>query len=190
MFSNDEIKSVVSIIQQGGIILYPTDTVWGIGCDPFNKAAVDKIFDIKQRTREIGFVLLVSNQAMLDHYVLKIEPKIQNLLDYHTRPVTVVYNKPQNLPEYLLAADGSIAIRIVQDDFCQQLITELGSPLVSTVANMDNEAFPQNYAEISPKIILQMDYVVQYRQNDKNKSEPSVIIKLLPNKEELFFIRE
>lgn len=190
MFSNDEIKSIVSIIKQGGIILYPTDTVWGIGCDPFNKAAVDKIFDIKQQNQEKGFVLLVSNQAMLDQYVLKVEPKIQNLLDYHTRPVTVVYDNPQNLPEHLLAADGSIAVRIAQDDFCQQLIAELGSPLVSTIANINNEPCPQNYAEISPKIIHQMDYVVQFRQNDKNKAEPSVIIRLIPDKEELLFIRE
>lgn len=190
MFSNDEIKSIVSTIQQGGIILYPTDTVWGIGCDPFNKAAIDKIFDIKQQNQEKGFVLLVNNQEMLNQYVPKIEPKIQNLLDYHNRPVTVVYDKIQNLPEYLLSEDGSVAIRIAQDEFCQNLITELGSPLVSTIACIHNEATPQNYAEISPKIIHQMDYVVQYQQNNTEKSEPSVIIRLLPDKEELLFIRE
>jgi L-threonylcarbamoyladenylate synthase len=190
MFSNDEIKSIVSTIQQGGIILYPTDTVWGIGCDPFNVAAVHKISEVKQRNNEKGFILLVSNQEMLNYYVPKIEPKIQNLLDYHTRPVTVVYNNSQNLPEHLLAADGSIAIRVAQDEFCKKLITELGIPLVSTAANIHNESIPQIYTEISPKIIHQMDYVVQFRQNDKNKTEPSVIIKLLPDKEELFFIRE
>jgi|AntRauTorckE5430_2_1112549.scaffolds.fasta_scaffold01916_2 L-threonylcarbamoyladenylate synthase len=190
MFSNDEIKSIVSKIKQGGIILYPSDTVWSIGCDLFNLDAIRRVSEVKQRNNEKSFILLVSNQEMLNHYVSKIEPKIQNILDYHTRPVTVVYNDVQNIPEYFLAADGSIAIRIVQDEFCQQLIAELGIPLVSTSANISNEPCPQIYTEISPKIIHQMDYVVQYRQNDKNKTEPSVIIKLLPDKEELFFIRE
>ena len=189
MFSNDEIHSIVSTVREGGIVLYPTDTVWGIGCDPFNLAAINKVFDVKQRNREKSFILLVNNQEMLKKYVPKIEPKIQNILDYHIRPVSVIYDQVQNLPEHLLAADGSIAIRIVQDEFCQELISELGTPLVSTSANISSEPSPQIYTEISPKIVHQMDYVVQYRQNDNKKSEPSVMIRLA-EKEELIFIRK
>lgn len=189
MFSNDEILSIVPIIKEGGVILYPTDTVWGIGCDPFNSNAVDKIFDIKQRDREKSFVLLVSSQDMLKQYIPNIEPKLQNLLDYHVRPVTVVYDNPQNLPDYLLENDGSIAIRVTQDDFCQRLITELGIPLVSTSANITNEQTPKIFKDISTNVIQQMDYVVRYRQNEKRPNELSVMVRLA-SKDELIFLRE
>lgn len=189
MFSNDEIQSVVSVIQKGGIILYPTDTVWGIGCDPFNSDAVNKLLVVKQQDFKKGFVLLVNDQEMLKKYVPKVEPKIQNLLDYHIRPVTVVYDKAVDLPDYLLAKDGSVAIRITQDAFCQELITKLGTPLISTIANISNEPIPKIFNEISAKIIQQMDYVVQHRQNDTKKSTPSVIITL-SSKEEMIFLRK
>ncbi len=189
MFLNDEIHSIVSTVREGGLVLYPTDTVWGIGCNPFNSTAISKLFGIKQQNNKKSFILLVNNQEMLKKYVPNIEPKIQNILDYHTRPVTVIYEQVQHLPEYLFARDGSIAIRIIQDKFCQQLISELGIPLVSTTANIDTEPSPKVYSEVSPKIIQQMDYVVQYRQNDNTREKPSVIIKLT-SKEELIFIRK
>lgn len=189
MFSNDEIQTIVSIVQAGGVILYPTDTIWGIGCNPFDNNAINRLFDVKQQNHKNGFVLLVSDQNMLKKYVPKLEPKIQNLLDYHTRPVTIVYDTIQNLPDFILANDGSIAIRIAQDDFCKQLITILDTPLVATAANIHNEPVPKIFSDISPKVIENMDYVVSYRQSEQKPSSPSVMIKM-SNNGNLLFLRK
>lgn len=189
MLINNEIQTIASVAEKGGIFLYPTDTIWGIGCDAFNEEAVNEIFSVKQQSREKGFIILVSDQDMLKTFIPKLEPKIQSLVDYHTQPVTVIYKNTNAFPAFLLSEDKSIAIRITTDNFCKNIITTLGKPIVSTAANMNNEAYPKIFTEISPKIINQMDYVAQYRQNDTKPAEPSVIVKLSP-KGDLIFIRE
>lgn len=189
MYTNDEIALIVPILTKGGSILYPTDTIWGIGCDACNVTAVDNIFKLKQRSKEKGFVLLVADNEMLHQYVERVHPKIQNLLDYHTRPVTVVYDKAKNLPADVVSSDGSIAIRIVQDDFCKEMIKAFGGPIVSTSANISTHPSPKNFKEVSEPIINGVDYVVQHRQEDVSEHLPSVIVKL-SNKKELHFIRK
>ncbi len=186
---NNEIDKIISTIQNGELILYPTDTVWGIGCDAFNEKAVNKIFSVKQQSREKSFVILVSDQDMLKEYIPKLQPKIQSLVDYHTKPVTVIYEDVTTFPQFLFARDNTIAIRITTDSFSKEIISKLGKPIIATTANITNEAIPKIFNEISPKIINQMDYVVQYRQNDIKPIEPSVIVTLSP-KGDLVFLRK
>ena len=125
LYTNDEIALIVPILTKGGSILYPTDTIWGIGCDACNVKSVDNIFKLKQTQKDKGLVLLVSDNEMLHQYVNRVHPKIQNLLDYHTRPVTVVYENAKNLPEEVISNDGSIAIRIVQDITYQKKLYQM-----------------------------------------------------------------
>lgn len=183
-----EIDEAVAELRNGGIILYPTDTIWGVGCDACNETAVRKVFALKKRPIEKTAVLLVSSVEMLGHYVTDIHPKIYTLHDYHTRPVTVIYDHPQNLPAIHIAAEGTVAIRIVQDEFCKGLIDALGAPIVSTSANIGGEPFPSNFAEITDAVKEGVDYIVKYRQTDLEEREPSVIIKL-SDKEEFDFLR-
>lgn len=185
---NDEIQRITTIAQEGGIFLYPTDTVWGIGCDAFNEDAMNKISSVKQQNSEKGFIILVSDQNMLKSFIPKLQPKIQSLVDYHIKPVTVIYEEIQSFPKFLLTENNSIAIRITTDEFCKKIITAIGNPIISTTANMSNESYPKLFTEISPKIINQMDYVVQHRQNDLKPSEPSVIVKT-SQKGDLIFLR-
>ena len=122
-------------------------------------------------------------------YCGKLQPKIQSLVDFHIQPVTVIYENVSTLPQYLFAADGTIAIRITTDQFCKKLISKIGKPIISTSASIINEPIPKIFTEISPKIINKMDYVVQYRQNDTKQCEPSVIVKVSP-KGDLIFLRD
>ena len=185
----DEIAQLLPILASGGIVLYPTDTIWGIGCDALNMEAVHRIAQLKQRPPEKSFVLLVDSTEMLEQYVNRIHPRLYSLHEYHQRPVTVVYDKVKNLPEGLVATDGTIAIRIAKDEFCQSLIKQYGKPLIATSANVSNEPFPQIFQEISDVIKLGVDYVVKHRREDNKPSQPSVIVKL-GAKEELEFLRE
>ncbi len=188
LYTNDEIALIVPILTKGGSILYPTDTIWGIGCDACNVKSVDNIFKLKQTQKDKGLVLLVSDNEMLHQYVNRVHPKIQNLLDYHTRPVTVVYENAKNLPEEVISNDGSIAIRIVQDIFCQEMIRALGRPIVSTTANISTHPVPKNFKDIDTTIINGVDYVVKHRQDEVTNNLPSVMVKLSA-KNELDFIR-
>lgn len=189
MNSNEEIQLILPILKNGGSILYPTDTIWGIGCDACNVEAVEQIFQLKQRDKEKGFVLLVDSNKMLHKYVAQVHPKIQNLLDYHTRPVTVIYEQAKNLPQEVVSNDGSIAIRIVQDQFCKDLIKSFGRPIVSTSANISNEPSPTHFEEVTLPIKEGVDYIVTHRQDEIKEAQPSVIVKL-SKKNELNFIRK
>jgi len=173
----------------GDTILFPTDTIWGIGCDATNPVAVQRIYNLKRRRPEKPYVLLVDSIEMIRMYVHAIHPRVETLLGYHTRPLTVVYPGARNLPDISVAQDGSVAIRIVQDDFCQQLIRTTGRPLVATSANISNQPFPGNFGEISSEILSGVDQVVKLRQDEKSLSQPSVMITV-DKAGEIVFLRK
>ncbi len=185
----DDISDISRIILDGGIICYPTDSIWGIGCDATNEAAIARITALKGRTPEKGYVLLVSSIEMLKQYALKIHPRLETLLAHHTRPLTVIYDRNTGLPSSVKAPDGSVAIRVAQDEFCRELIEAVGRPLVSTSANVSSEPFPPTYGAISSDILGGVDYVVKYRQDDREPGEPSSIAKLDKHLE-LEFLRD
>lgn len=189
ILSNDKIADIVAILQTGGLILYPTDTIWGIGCDATNAEAVAKVYALKERDSSKGLILLVDSIEMLSNYVEHIHPKIDTLLQFHQRPLTIVYNKGKNLPENVTAPDGSVAIRVTHDPFCKDIIHQFGKPIVSTSANLSDEPWPKNFGNINFDIIRGVNYVVKFRQEDKKAGEPSVIVKLNSD-EELDYIRE
>ena len=172
-----EIKKALDILKKGGTILYPTDTVWGLGCDAKDGSAVEKIFKIKKRAEEKNLVLLLVNEESLYHYSNKVHPAILEYLKSAQKPTTVVYEEAKNLPAKLIHEDGTIAIRLVKDDFCIALIEALGHPLVSTSANISGQPTPINFEEISEEIKNAVDYVVQQRSKEikKNVSASSII---------------
>lgn len=189
MFENDNIQDITNTLTEGGILLMPTDTIWGIGCDATNSEAIKKVFDLKQRDYSKPLSILVDSIEMIKEYVVEIHPRIETLLMHHTRPLTVIYPEARNLPDNLLPENRSIGIRIVQDAFCQEIIRQLGKPIVSTSANIAGQPFPTHFGEISSAIIQGVDYVVKQRQHDKNNAEPSVIVRIDPGGE-MTFIRE
>lgn len=186
-FENDIINSL-PVLQSGGIILYPTDTIWGIGCDATNSDSVKKIFSLKKREEKKSMIILVSDEKMIDDYVLNPSKKILAYIFARQKPTTAIFKNAINLPSNLINEDGTIAIRIVKDDFCKQLILQLKKPLVSTSANISGEKYPQNFSDISKEIKNGVDYIVQHRQNDFESNLPSSIIKL-SSKDEIEFIR-
>jgi len=181
-------ENAARAMEQQGIILFPTDTIWGIGCDATQELALHKIYQLKKRPLNKPFILLVADQDMATEYVGQIHPKLDRLLHYHDRPLTVVYPFCRNLPELARGADGSVAIRIVKDEFCKGLIARLGKPIVGTSANMSDEPFPTHFGEISSAVISGVDYVTPFKQDDLQTGEPSVMVKL-SEKDELVFLR-
>ncbi len=179
----DEIIKTLKILQNGGIILYPTDTIWGIGCDATNAQAVAKIYQIKQRQDSKAMLILLDDAQYLSGYLKKIPEIAYTLIELADKPTTIIYDQAQNLASNLIAPDGSIGIRITNDDFTKQLIAKLGKPIVSTSANITEMPAPQNFSEISNQIKESVDYVVNWRQTEKVKAKPSAIIKLGVNGE-------
>ncbi|HRH67831.1 MAG TPA: L-threonylcarbamoyladenylate synthase, partial [Bacteroidia bacterium] len=164
---HSEIKNALNVLKQGGIILYPTDTVWGIGCDATNAMAVEKIYKLKNRTDQKSMILLVDNENRLDAYVEKIPETAWALIEYADKPLTIVYDKGKNLPSILLPKDGSIAIRVTRDDFCRMLAQRLRKPLVSTSANISGKPHAASFQEIDEKILSGVDYIVDWKQHEK-----------------------
>lgn len=189
MFEKDKIEDITSVLSKGGLILYPTDTIWGIGCNALDEAAIDRIYKLKQRLTSKSFVILVDSIEMMKKYVQEVPPRIETLLYYHTRPLTLVMEGAQNLPANLVAPDNTIAIRIAQDEFCRELIGAFGFPLVSTSANISGQPYPATFGEISSDIIKGVDYIVKIRRHEKTLGQPSVIAKLKDDGE-LDFLRE
>lgn len=185
----DDIFEIQQLVLDGSILLYPTDTIWGIGCDATNENAIARITNLKKRPPEKSYVLLVNSLEMLLEYVPKIHPRVQTLLAYHQQPLTVIFPDVVGLPAAALAHDGSAAIRVVRDEFCKKLIGLVKRPLVSTSANVSGEPFPAHFGEVSSEIISGVDYVVKYRQEDKTHRQPSVIARF-DRHGELDFIRE
>ncbi len=179
-FEND-INHSLKVLQSGGIILYPTDTIWGIGCDATNMNAIKKIFQLKKRAEKKSMIILVNHESMIGDYVSDPSFKLLSFIAAQKKPTTAIFNNATHLPAQLINEDGSIAIRIVQDDFCNNLIFNLKKPLVSTSANISGEKFPQIFNDISEEIKNGVDYIVQHRQNDFRINSPSSIIKLNDN---------
>ena len=188
MFENEKFDEILAVLRRGGVILYPTDTIWGIGCDATNADAVAKITDIKGRSAEKGYILLVDSLEMLQKHVKSIHPRVQTLLAYHTRPLTMIYDESVGVASNVLAPDGSVAIRIVQDAFCRELIGQFGKPIVKSSAKLAGQPHPAHYGEISSDILEKVDMVVRLKQDVKERGEPSIIARFI--EDELDFLRE
>lgn len=171
-----EIEQSISHLQQGNVILYPTDTVWGLGCDACNPEAISKIYRIKERDLNKPLLCMVSDFEMLKEYVI-VRPEVEAYLHKAIRPTTVIYPEAKGFPSELLAADGSIAIRVVKDVFCTPLIQQFGGPIVSTSANISKHANPESYEEIEVSILERVDYIVNL-QTEKKAQSPSRLIRI------------
>ena len=181
-FGND-INQALKVLQQGGMIIYPTDTIWGIGCDATNAVAVEKVFTVKKRAVQKGMIVLMPEVSWLPSYVKHIPEVALQLIEVTDKPLTLVLEGAFNLASNLVAPDGSIAVRIVHDPFCQALLERFGKPVVSTSANFSGEPAPAIFRDIEPRLLTMVDYVVSWRQNDTTPGEPSSIIRLGPGGE-------
>jgi len=179
----DDIRNALSVLNQGGIILYPTDTVWGIGCDATNYQAVDKIYRLKHRIESKSLIILLSSFENLATYVRNIPDITYDLLRSIENPVTVIYSNAWNLAPNVIAGDGTIGIRIIKERFCNELIKRFGRPIVSTSANISGEPTPSTFSQVSEDIRKGVDYCVNFRQNVFTQSKPSTIIRLFENGE-------
>ena len=175
---HDDIKQALEVLKNGGIILYPTDTIWGIGCDATNEKAVEKIYKIKKREDSKSMLVLMENPALLERYVDDVPEIAWDLVEVATTPLTVIYPNAKNLAKNLVADDGSIGIRFTKEAFTSLLLQRFRKPIVSTSANTSGEKSPIFFDEISEDIKNQVDYIVGYRQNDITPAQPSSIIKL------------
>ncbi|KFF00447.1 translation factor Sua5 [Chryseobacterium formosense] len=170
-------ENIIQILKSGGTILYPTDTIWGIGCDATNIDAINKIFEIKKREKNKSMIILVENEKRLQDLV-DVPEMAWEIIDLSEKPVTIVYENPRGLPKELLAEDGSIGIRLVKNDFCKKLITKLNKPLVSTSANFSGEKSPLKFSDISQEIIDLVDYAVEENREVVSKYSGSSVIKI------------
>ncbi len=172
-----EIQKSLKVLNIKKTILYPTDTVWGIGCDATNKNAVDKIYKLKQRSESKSLIILVDSWEMLQKYVEVIPEKVSCILKGSSKPTTVIYSNPKGLAKNVIAKDNTIAIRIVQDEFCKKLIQQFGKPIVSTSANISGEPSPKSFDEINPLLLDKVDYVVNLPLQN-NRGVTSQIVKV------------
>ncbi len=177
-YDKTDLQEALHVLQAGGVILYPTDTVWGIGCDATNEKAVQRIFQIKQRAEAKAMLVLLDAPGKLQGYVQEVPEIAWDLLDCATKPMTIIYPGARNLAHSLIAEDGSVGIRITQELFTKTLCERLKKPIVSTSANISGTPAPAIFAEISDDICQQVDYVVRFRQDDIRKAQPSSILKL------------
>ncbi|MGJ8667754.1 MAG: L-threonylcarbamoyladenylate synthase [Patiriisocius sp.] len=172
-----EIENALAVLKRGGLILYPTDTVWGIGCDATHPDAIDRIYKLKKRAESKSMVCLVNDFKMLQQFVEEIPEVAYDILKFAAKPTTIIYDDPIRVSENIIAEDNTLAIRVVQDDFCKQLCRKFRRPIVSTSANISGQKTPGSFKEISKEIIDGVDYVVNLNQNVKSE-KPSAIIKL------------
>lgn len=177
MNTEQDIEKALEVLHQGGLILYPTDTVWGIGCDATNPVAVEKVYKLKQRSDEKALIVLLADERDILQYVSAVDLSLFDYLEEQTRPTTVIYEGAIGFAENLTGADGSIAIRLCNEPFCRQLLKRFRKPIVSTSANISGEPPARIYAEISEPIRNGVDYIVHYRQDDDTPAAPSQLIK-------------
>jgi L-threonylcarbamoyladenylate synthase len=183
MIFDEDIKNCLRALKDGGVILYPTDTVWGLGCDATNSKAVEKIFRIKSRKDSKSLIILVDSVSMLERYVMEIPSIALELIEVSDSPLTIIYPDAKNLAEGIPAEDGSVGIRICSDMFCAKLIGSCRKPIVSTSANISGEPPPANFDEISQLIVDGVDYPVLYNREDRQKHKASPVIKVEINGE-------
>lgn len=189
MFEFDNLDEILKTLSNGGLILYPTDTLWALGCDATNDEAVAKLLALKQISSSKGLITLANDVDMVLEYVEHVPPRIDTLLMYHTRPLTVLYEQGRGLAKGVCAADGSVAFRVAKDNFAKALIQQFGKPIIATGACMGYDTLALNFGSISSTILEGVDYIVRYRREERTPQEPSQIVRLDENGE-LDFIRE
>ncbi len=173
-----DIIQCLKVLSAGGLILYPTDTVWGIGCDATNEEAVSRVYQLKQRNDSKAFIVLIDSADHLDHYVVDVPAIARELIDVAVKPLTIIYEGAYNLAPNLLGAEDSVGIRIPNDEFCHRLCERFGKPIVSTSANVSGRPTAKTFAEIDDAIVGGVDHVVEYRRGDNTPHQPSNIILL------------
>ena len=176
-FFEKEVEKALAILKSGGVILYPTDTIWGIGCDATNKQAVKRIYEIKNREDSKSMIILVADERDVLQYVAAPDLAVFDFIEEQVRPTTIIFEHAVGLPDNLVAEDGSVAIRIARDEFCRHLVKRLRRPIVSTSANISGQPSPKNFLEVSDIIRKSVDHVVAWRQEDTSIALPSQIIK-------------
>ncbi len=174
----EEIKKALQVLKAGGTILYPTDTIWGIGCDATNPEAVKKVYEIKKREDIKSILVLVDSPNKIIYYVQSIPGIAWDLIDVSDKPITIIYPDARNLAGNLINQDGSIGIRVTKEEFSKKLIHRFRKPIVSTSANTSEAPYPRNFFEINEEILSAVDYVVNWRQEETTEAKPSGIIKL------------
>ncbi len=172
-----EVEAALQVLRNGGTILYPTDTVWGLGCDTTNAEAVANIYRIKQRPDRKSLIILMADEREVLQYVAAPDLAVFDFIEAQTKPTTVIFDGAINLPDNLIADDGSIAIRLVQDEFCRHLIKRLRRPIVSTSANISGEATPRTFSDVSDEVKKGVDYVVGWRQEETTPAQASMIVR-------------
>lgn len=173
-----DIKNAVGMLRKGGVILYPTDTIWGIGCDATNPDAVRRVYEIKKREDSKALICLVDSADRMQRYFRNVPDVAWDLVDYATKPLTLILDDAVNIAPNLLAEDGSLGIRVTHEEFSRQMCYRFQKAIVSTSANISGEPSPQNFYDISDEIKNQVDYIVNFRRGEKTKAQPSQIIKL------------
>lgn len=174
----EDINKAVEVLRNGGVILYPTDTIWGIGCDATNAEAVKRVYEIKQRADSKSMLVLMENPNFIQSYIDEMPEVAWDLLEVADKPMTIIYPAAKNLAPNLVAEDGSIGIRITAEKFTQNLIRKFRKPIVSTSANISGEKSPSFFDEVSDAVKVAVDYIVEYRQDDMTPASPSSIMKL------------
>lgn len=174
----EDIKKAFEVLVSGGLILYPTDTIWGIGCDATNEEAVHRVYELKRRVDSKALITLLDNPIKLDYYIDEVPSLAWDLIELSEKPLTIIYDGARNVAPNLMAEDGSLAIRVTKEKFSQELCRRFRKALVSTSANISGEPAPANFDDISEEIKQGVDYIVKYRQDDTSKSKASSIIKL------------
>jgi L-threonylcarbamoyladenylate synthase len=177
----EEVAKALKVLQEGGIILYPTDTIWGIGCDATNTDAVKKIYRLKQRDEAKSMIILLDTDNKLESYIGEVPSIAYDLIEYAENPLTLVMPGAKNVAPALISSDGSLGVRIVKHNFCEQLIQRLRRPLVSTSANISGKASPQYFDQVDQDIIEGVDYVVDLEQHEREIKQPSAIMRLDPD---------
>ncbi len=178
MTIDEDIRACIEVLNRGGLILYPTDTIWGIGCDATNAEAVKKVYELKQRDDNKALIVLLDHVDHLDHYVVNVPEMARELLDVAVKPLTIIYEGAFNVARNLLGENDSLGIRVPHEAFSQRLCAEFGKPIVSTSANVSGEPSAASFHEISEDIKHNVDYVVQYRQDDNKPHAASNVILL------------
>lgn len=173
-----DLKECLNVLKNGGVILYPTDTIWGLGCDATNPAAVEKIFSIKSRNESKSLLILADGISMIDRYVKDIPEIVYELTEVSDEPLTIIYPSGKNLAPGVCSEDGSVGIRICRDEFCSELIKRFRKPIVSTSANLSGKPSPSFFGEIENQLIDAVDYTVTYRRDDRSSSTASPVIKI------------
>ncbi len=171
----EEINKSITVLEQGGLILYPTDTVWGIGCDATNAEAVKKVYDLKDREDSKALICLVANDAMLENYIEEIPEVAYDLIDLSEKPITIIYDDPRGIAHNLIASDNSLAVRVATDKFCRYLINKFKKPLVATSANISGHPTPKSFVEIDQAVLRGVDYTVNLYRDQKSGSASSII---------------